>query len=263
MSREVFKDILMRQCSYLRKNNQIINNHDQNKKVAVIVEPRRHEMLESVIRNFMYFLGESWNLILYTYEDNIEWVRSLFPGSDFNIVPLPFPNMNQLLYSFMLMDIAFWKGIREEHILIFQTDCILFKKGIDNYLEYDYVGANFTSPLTIAPRIGGIQGGLSLRRKSAMIKCIENFDWETIQNYRTSINYSTFKHKVEDIYFTYACDFLNLNVLPVSERDMFSIECEYYDKPIGHHGSQHDHYTKEQAMAIISQCEDLKGLYDM
>jgi hypothetical protein len=66
-----------------------------------------------------------------------------------------------------------------EHVLIFQTDTFLLNDTLDAWTQWDYVGAPWGGPFSETPwmmrnllhRVGN--GGLSLRRKSAMLKCID------------------------------------------------------------------------------------------
>jgi hypothetical protein len=44
-------------------------------------------------------------------------------------------------YSSILLDVNFWRGLPGEHILIFQTDSFLLGDGLDEWVDYDYVGA--------------------------------------------------------------------------------------------------------------------------
>ena len=47
-----------------------ILNKDENNKVAVIVEPRKHKYLIGVIKNVMSSLGKDWNLNIFVSDHN-------------------------------------------------------------------------------------------------------------------------------------------------------------------------------------------------
>lgn len=72
-------------------------------------------------------------------------------------------------YSHLLMSSQFWECILEEHVMIFQTDSVLVRPTPPRYLEYDYVGAvcGTQDPATFV-----MNGGLSLRRRSAMLRAV-------------------------------------------------------------------------------------------
>jgi hypothetical protein len=80
--------------------------------------------------------------------------------------------MNIAMYNYLLMDASFWKKFREDHVLIFQMDCLLLREPSDDMLEWDYIG-----PLcgTLSESEFIMNGGLSLRKKDAMIKACETF----------------------------------------------------------------------------------------
>ena len=71
-------------------------------------------------------------------------------------------------------NIQFWKAIKYEKILIFQRDSVLCSKSkyrVEDFLEYDYVGAPWLVKDTqFNGRVGN--GGLSLRSKSVMIQLL-------------------------------------------------------------------------------------------
>lgn len=247
--------LLDNQCRYLREHAPHFHaNRRVNNKVAVIVEPRRHAYLEHVVRNVMYHLGPQWNLEIITYEKNIDFIESSFPGCTLRVVGLPFPNMNQTLYNHLLMDPWFWWHLREEHVLIFQTDCIMFRGGVDDWLEYDYVGANYFHPQHMSPKYGGVQGGFSLRRRSCMLECLDKVSWKSIQYFRSHHQRSPLNCFHEDVFFTHACNILDKQVPGIDKRKQFAIEAEFYETPIGHHGTTKSYFTDEQIARIISRC---------
>jgi hypothetical protein len=166
--------------------------------------------------------------------------------------------MSREEYSTLLMSKGFWNMIPEENILIFQTDAMLFRRGIDTWIDdseynYDYVGANYYNPKHIAPDIQGIQGGLSLRKKSAMLECIEKLDVAKIQKYRMNKGYEYLPERViaEDVFFTHACEILKKKVPSVEKRREFSIEADFDSCALGHHGLTHEYLTEEQQKQLL------------
>jgi hypothetical protein len=63
-----------------------------------------------------------------------------------------------------------------EHILIFQSDsmlCANAARSVDDFFEFDFVGA------PIRKNLGkGYNGGLSLRKRSTILKILDQWDWE-------------------------------------------------------------------------------------
>jgi hypothetical protein len=54
-----------------------------------------------------------------------------------------------------------------------EPDCLLCRAGVEEYLEYDYIGAPWHEKFSIAPSCRVGNGGLSLRRKSVMLDIAE------------------------------------------------------------------------------------------
>lgn len=189
---------------------------------AVIVEPREHKDLETIIKMVMYFLNESdsdikWGLSIFHGEKNKKMVKKITKKWDnVDLHNLWIENLPELQYNQLLKGSKFWKSIDSENILIFQTDSTLLKFGIDEFISYIYIGAPW-----IRFREGKIvgNGGLSFRKKSKMIEISETYVNDEIT--------------MEDIYF---CKYLKDEDLPdIGIAKQFSVEDVEYDDPIGVH----------------------------
>ena len=89
-------------------------------KIAVIIEPRKHKLLQSVVCNVMYHLGNAWNLMIVSHD--IEYVKSLFPKQwTFATMMLNKDSITSTEYNQLLKTQSFWEKIPCENILIFQT----------------------------------------------------------------------------------------------------------------------------------------------
>jgi hypothetical protein len=246
-----WEDILRKQCSYMRSINQTWSNDPSSDKVAVIVEPRsKHPMLEPVIRNAMSALGGGWNLHVFTHD--IHYVRTLFPHCKFTITRLTTPNLTPDDYSRLLMQLGFWETIQSENIVIFQTDVVFLRHLPRKYLDYDYAGANYFNPIHLSPRIGGIQGGFSVRKRSAMLECLSRVSLEQACTYLGGIPAET-NFIPEDVYFTLACDLLKKHVLPQDLRRVLAIEAEYYDEPVAFHGFRYPYFPMHQCVELVQK----------
>lgn len=149
---------------------------------AIIIEPRRHKALEFVLGNFLENLSDEWNIIIFHGNLNIEFVNDIIENklsqykNRVSFANLGIDNLTRQEYSDLLItDVAFYNTIPTETFLIFQTDTMIFKKYsnlINQFLEYDYVGAPWgSSPTNDENNVGN--GGLSLRKKSKMREIIE------------------------------------------------------------------------------------------
>jgi hypothetical protein len=189
---------------------------------AVIVEPREHKDLETVIKMVMYFLNESasdikWGLSIFHGEKNKKMVKKITKKwNNLDLHNLWIEDLPGLEYNQLLKGSKFWKSIDSENILIFQTDSTLLKFGIDKFISYIYIGAPW-----IRFREGKIvgNGGLSFRKKSKMIEISETYVNDEIT--------------MEDIYF---CKYLKDEDLPdIGIAKQFSVEDVEYDDPLGVH----------------------------
>lgn len=73
-------------------------------------------------------------------------------------------------YSRLMMERDLWELVKEEHVLVFQSDCVLVRPTPEAYLKYDFVGA-VCGPAHETSFV--MNGGLSLRRRSAMLRAID------------------------------------------------------------------------------------------
>jgi len=88
-------------------------------------------------------------------------------------------------YNKLLTSPEFWKPLCEYNkVLIFQHDSMLLRKGIEEFMDFDFVGAPFPF------QTHGGNGGLSLRNPRVMRKIC------------TDIPYDSFAHGNEDVYFS-------------------------------------------------------------
>lgn len=136
----------------------------------VIVEPRQHSDLEFVIKNTTYFCP-GWSLWIFASQANEDFVKSILGHnlSRTHIIIFTEDNITIDQYNYLLLNIRFWELIEAERCLIFQTDTIIRRFGINEFLGYDYIGAPWPHRNN---RVGN--GGLSLRRRAEMISAISN-----------------------------------------------------------------------------------------
>lgn len=80
------------------------------------------------------------------------------------------PRMTTRQYSRLLLSAGVWSAVREEHVLVFQSDCVVVRPTTRKMLKYDYVGAVCGA---LDPASFVMNGGLSLRRRSAMLRAVE------------------------------------------------------------------------------------------
>jgi hypothetical protein len=187
----------------------------ETKHYAVIVEPRIDGNFYNRILNHLYFLNNStsdikWGLQILHGKNNEEYVKYITKDIE-NVVytKIDIENFTKIEYNNFVKDVKFWESVVGEKILMFQTDSLLLRNGIDDFLSYDYIGAPWTKPKENS-FIGN--GGLSLRTKEVMLEISKNHtdnqpDWEDIffvkhlKKYNTPNIETAMRFSVEDVFY--------------------------------------------------------------
>jgi hypothetical protein len=239
---------------------------DNTRKLCVIVEPRCHERLILVIKNFMYLLQtKGWGLLIFHGRDNKEFLENGLSGwPNVHYIEMPLSNMSAIEYSNMLCEPLFWRILINmgcHHSLIFQIDTVLLKDTVDDFLEYDYVGAPWCVQWLGVLEVGN--GGLSLRNvwKCLMItqQCPRTLETPMGKRHLTN----------EDIYFCYHLKLQNANIPTVETALKFSIETVFYEDPCGMHQPHigrfpsHDAFTALFTKRWDIQIPVVKSIYDI
>lgn len=228
-----------------------IENFYPYKYTAIIIEPREHAALEFVLQNFNDHLSQEWQFVVFHGNKNIDFTKKIcdkvFLPSRVTLVNLGVDNLTLSEYSKLFYSDLLYSNIPTEMFLVFQTDtviCSQFKENINQFLEYDYVGAPWNHlPMPLA-KVGN--GGLSLRRKSKMKEIVEKCKFKNIGN----------KYINEDLVFANGCGIVNLNKPTSEEAKMFSVENIYHDKSFGIHKAYHYH----DADKIAGWCPEITTL---
>jgi len=184
--------------------------------IAVIVESRKLPNLDLVIQDHMKYL----------------------PGWEYDIVDdkdmsNPFWHYNGLLTS-----IDFWQEyIDFERVLIFQHDSRLLREGVEEFMEWDYVGSPWYdgAPWAHPLRKGG-NGGLSLRNPRVMTDTINSKKW-----------YHTYGN--EDVYFVKYIEQAGGKLAPYEVCKKFACETVFELNTFGYH--QIESYMSPQQVKKI------------
>jgi hypothetical protein len=206
------------------------NNNSKN--VALMLESRMFENTEFILRQYSRYLPEDFAMWIYVtpnvYSSYVELANKL--NNNINILELP----NQYVlnsvndYNNIMLNISFLTLLQQfERVLIFQMDSMIYRKGIESYYEYDYIGAPWNPNSNMATSVGN--GGLSLRNIQAMIYCLQN---------RKNVHVGCFNKKniAEDVFYAYAMSQFGYKVADVETALSFSIESYgYNENSLGSH----------------------------
>ena len=230
---------------------------------AVIVEPRCDPFLVKIIDHFLDVLPTHlWNVVVFHGNMNRIMLEGVFgENGRVRLIHLPVDNLNRELYSRLLLYREFYECIGPEHILIFQTDTCLNAKNIgflDKLLGYDYVGAPWSKKVVslTEPKKHNIvgNGGLSLRRKSSMIKVCQLIEKKPKYQY-------LWGYHEDQVITSILHSGLVAGPVKMPSHDIarkFSVESVFYPEPLGIHQAWRWLSTKDFAklranMPVIDQ----------
>ena len=202
---------------------------------CIIIEPRILENLLVVINNIFEKIPNT-KITIFHGNKNKQFIINNFNSKINKILfleNLQVDNLSVREYNNYLTSIGFWNKIEGENILIFQVDsfvCNYNENIINNCNYYGFVGA----PVKMWD-IPWQNGGLSLRKKTLMIKAIED----------KKENESFWP---EDRYFTIIKKAI-VNPAPFFIANKFSVEKFYFNKPFGIHKCWN--YLSEDEMNML------------
>lgn len=195
----------------------------QSDRLAIIVDTRDELFLLHVIRIAIHHLAPKGFSFLFVHgTENAVFAKTLIAPLGVSLRELPVPHLTPTLYSELLAHRPFWDDLKSEHVLLYEMDTFIRHGNIEPFLEYDYVGAPWKPSqcpwVTSKSRVGN--GGLSLRRRSAMLRCLDTRS----PRYDSS----------EDVFFAQTCeDLLYLPSIDVARS--FAVETWEHPDPLGFH----------------------------
>ncbi|MDX2001691.1 MAG: DUF5672 family protein [Chitinophagales bacterium] len=135
---------------------------------AVIIETREVSGYGDIVRAHLQYLPKDWHLEVFCSAGNGSFVEKELQGLDYHLTQVVINSIKD--YNQLLMSTAFWQPLTKyERILMFQTDSAILRIGVEEFLQWDYVGAPWPF------RHRGGNGGFSIRNPKAMIAAIEKY----------------------------------------------------------------------------------------
>ena len=225
------------------KYNSLTFNHipQDASNTMVIIEPRKHPHLQAVLKNMIHHFPE-WNLHIFHGTTNKTFLLDIIGSThQATLTNIGVANLTKHQYSHLLTTPSFWKSIKGDKILIFQTDVLVRHNNIQPYLQYDYIGGPWCMPHTHYPikinkifnkPVGG-NGGFSLRSKEKCIQICETYPYHG---------------EPEDLYFSkYMQEAQNHLPLPAIAKD-FCIDQVISENPLALHQIYNLHYLPADTM---------------
>ena len=219
-------------------------------KTSVIVESRNIPHLEYVLSKHCQHLNDSWAVRVVCTEDNKKYVTEIVNRLEANIQIMLDNKIKTLQdYNNLLLSKEFWDSLDAEKVLLFQEDGFLLRDGVEEFLDYDYIGAPWPLELRHSPTGVG-NGGFSLRSVSKMKRALEEI---TLERGNTLVI-------AEDIYYSRALSLYSDVKMPTWEAARsFSYESIYHPEPVGWHLRNYN-FEKifRRASRTISQSGNLR-----
>jgi hypothetical protein len=243
---------------------------------AVIIENRKYENFGQLCKEHLDFLPSDTDLFVFTSEELVVEYQGQLNNLDivgkFHTYPTDVkvpenirsingftdlmnssPKMPILLnYCLFMTQPLFWQTfLGYERILTFQMDTVILRNGIEEFMEWDYVGApcyNFFGDNTIQ------NGGLSLRNPRIMEYICRYYGWNSdLEDLIKVGQYSTANFFAEDIFFSLRMIKHKVgNFAPIEVAKRFSVESKLEWGTFGGHRLEH-YFEKDVVSSIRNQ----------
>jgi glycosyltransferase involved in cell wall biosynthesis len=238
-------------------------------KEAVLIEYRVFPHVEFLIRNAIRFLGAEWSYTIICGIHNYEFMKTMAATIHpaIRVLLTPYSNLTPSAYSTLLASADFWNLLSGDKILIYQEDSVIFRKGIDEFMDYDYIGAPWPSGQNDAPILVG-NGGFSLRSRSIMLDIIAKKNIaDTVPNSSTADYMRNTGSTVipEDVYFSKNMQELGIGrVAPWNMAFRFSTETQYNPQSFaGHNFWLNDNEWKERLYRSLFTVAHIRTPYGL
>ena len=197
---------------------------------AVITETRPMAIIQQTVEDHLSMLPDDYELVVFCSKSNIRYFNA-FDCRKYIV------NVNTLHdYNKLMTSEFYWsKLLAFDHVLVFQTDSKILRKGIEEFYGFDFIGApikNIDFPC--------MNGGLSLRKPQTMMNILKRTPYHSMLGF-------------EDIYY---CNILKrqpLTKLPSKETaHSFSVETMFNLGSFAYHAAN-KYINNNQFHELISQ----------
>lgn len=209
-------------------------------KTIVLIDNR--ESPSSVI-SFLFALmniqDNEWSCKFLTGNKAYKYYSDILSPHGVEVVSIPeadTENFDIDVYNAILKSKSTWELIGGKHALIIQDDGLLLKKGVEAFMDFDYVGApwidaegNKYIKEYVNPALVG-NGGFSLRNVPKSIEIVEKYDKE-----KHTLFYENQVEIPEDVYFVQGFVLEDANLPSSTKASLFSSEQILNTESIGFH----------------------------
>ena len=231
--------------NYLNKylDKKIIYSHkDNSKNLMLIIETRLSLNLILVIKNAIEKLPH-FNLMIMSTKPVIDFLKNEFGNIPYTAV-INKSKINLEEYSELLRSQLLWKSIKEDRVLVFQSDALILRNILeDEFTDLSMLGAvcvNFEDENKFV-----MNGGFSLRDKKLMKELCNN---------------KIITSKIEDIFFTEQIRKFYPELMPsMKECNDFAIESTGNKLKVkGIHGTDKYYYSHKNFKELFDILKNSK-----
>jgi hypothetical protein len=237
--------------------------------VAAIIEDRPLSNLVPLLLHFSSVLGPGWPVVLFTSEGNepnsLAFRRAVEDGRiSVRYLPADVQFAKHQAVSEFLTTLWFWEQLAPAgHIFMFQADSIVCTNAdipVDDFLEYDFVGAPIDVPKNPPNGHGeGYNGGFSLRNRSMILDIVNKFSWQAEKDAGKISQAGCVTQepclKFEDQWFYHKMKEMPEARLPTREvASHFAVETVWYDTPLGYH--QVERWNSDKMDKVAQWCPE-------
>lgn len=254
-----------------------VNKLERNvmEKLAVtLLEGRYFEDTAEICKKHLINLPEGTDMILYTDMAHKEKYESDFKAQNIDVIikeydqnfPIPIEikyisGMEKIIADERMKNILnfclvttsekFWRELFEyDRTLMIHRDTMVLRKGIEEFYEYDYIGApcyNYIKDQTIQ------NSGFSLRNPKIMEYISRVYGWKAdIQDMMVAGQYSSAWFFAEDIFYCTRMIKHNIgNYAPLEAAKRFSCEMRFELGTLGYHAIER--YMNEDQIKQINE----------
>jgi|GEM_PF-1685836 ADP-heptose:LPS heptosyltransferase len=201
---------------------------------AVFTDSRPQPELDSLARAHMKYLPRSWDCVIVSCAQNA-YVRK----SGVKLIEIPEETTSSLQKVQSYRSSArLWQSLMDyDRVLIFERDTRLLRRGVSEFLEWDYIGAPWRvgEPWAKGHVVGN--GGLSLRNPAVMLKICRRYQHDGIN---------------DDLFFVSHMAEVGGLIAPVEVARKFSCETIFVLGTLGCHAIE-KYLTEEQVQQILTQ----------
>ena len=246
---------------YIKRLSDIMSlEHIKDTPNCVLLVDNRENILSVISVLFSSInLNASWSCYVYTSAKAKPFYERWL-GKIATIVHVPLLDVKKFhinVYNWLLTSTDLWDNLSVfDKCLIIQDDGVILRKGIENFIEYDYVGApwahapgNEYLKEHVNPQMVG-NGGLSLRSPKLMHEIVKEFQKE-----KKTLFFHNINNIPEDVYFAKYCQQKQGKIPSAEVASFFSSEEIINDASLGFHkvwAYHHPNKTKEFFDKIIN-----------